>query len=74
MPEYPPYSPNQYVKDHLQFVCGLSAAAPPFRSAMLRQASYIGDGTLLHEQKQKKENILYDRCPFPSLSACAQGG
>ncbi len=25
---------------------------------MLRQASYIGDGTLLHEQKQKKENIL----------------
>ena len=43
-------------------------------SAMLRQTSYIGDGTLLHEQKQKKENILYDRCPFPSLSACAQDG
>ena len=42
--------------------------------AMLRQGSYIGDGTLLHEQKQKKENILYDRCPFPSSSACAQGG
>jgi hypothetical protein len=42
--------------------------------AMLRQASYTGDGALLLEQKQKKENILYDRCPFPSLSACAQGG
>ena len=57
---------NQYVKDHLQFGCGWSASDP--------RGHYPRTCTLLHEQKQKKEYILYDRCPFPSLSACAQGG